>query len=122
MNSKLLLLSATLLGGVLSTTASATTADAHAAVTRGLKLSAPAVAHVVSPAGLSRRFEGANVTLTMTVDADGRAHDIRLVSHRDARLEESLVNAVSQWQFTPAKKNGVPFSAKVVLPLQLVES
>lgn len=121
MNSKILLLSATLLGGVLST-ASATTADAHATVAQGLKFDVPTVAHVVSPTNLSSRYRGTDVTLSFTLDVNGHPHDIRVLSHRDRNLEQNLVPAVAKWQFTPAKENGVPVSTKVILPIKLVES
>ena len=118
---KFLLLSAALLGGVLSTSAFATTADAHARVAKAA-FEAPVVTKVVSPAGLARRFEGATVTVSLTVDANGQPSDIKLVSQGDRALSRSLVSAISQWHFTPAKKNGVPVTTKVMLPVELVES
>jgi len=123
MNSKkLLLLSAALLGGVLSTSAFATTAEAHAQVAHAAAFEAPAVAKLVSPIGLSRRFEGATVTLSLTVDASGRPSDIKVMSQGDGAFTRSVVAAVSQWQFTPAKKNGVAVATKVMIPVELVES
>ncbi len=120
MNSKLLLLAATLLGGVVS--ASATTTDAHASVAHALKFEAPVVTSVTSPTGLPRRYENASVTLSLTVDAEGRPHDIRIVSQDDRKLAENLLPAVAKWQFTPAKKDGVPVPTKVILPILLVDS
>lgn len=120
MNAKLLLLAATLLGGVVS--ASATTTDAHASVARALKFEAPAVASVISPTGLSRRHENASVTLSLTVDAEGRPHNIRIVSQDDRNLAENLLPAIAKWQFTPARKDGVAVETKVILPILLVDS
>lgn len=123
MNLKRLLLSAALLGGVLSTSALATTADAHAVVTNSVRFEAPAIAKLVSPVGLSRRHEGTTVRLAFTIDAAGQPHDIRVVSpSNDPALTRQLVPAVAQWQFTPAKKNGVAVATKVVVPVQLVDS
>ena len=122
MNLKKIILSAALLGGVLSASALATTADAHDAVTKAVAYEAPVVAKVVSPTGLSRRLEGAIVTLSLTVDASGQPSDIKVVSHANRALTGNLVSAVSQWQFTPAKKNGVAVPSKIVLPVELVET
>jgi len=122
MNSKkLLALSAIVLGGVFSSAAFATPASSHANVAKAVAFEAPVVAKMVSPAGLSSRHKGATVTLTMTVDEKGQPSNIR-VQGNDANLKRNLVPAVSQWQFTPAKKNGVPVSSKIVLPIELVEA
>ena len=122
MNLKKIILSAALLGGVLSASAFATTTDAHAAITKAVAYEAPVVSKVVSPTGLSRRLEGATVTLSLTVDANGTPSDIKVVSRADRALTGNLVSAVSQWQFTPAKKNGVAVPSRIVLPVELVET
>ena len=82
---------------------------------------APVVTKMVSPSGLSRRYEGATVTLWLNVDEKGQPSDIR-VQGNDRSLTRSLVSAVSQWQFAPAKKDGVAVPAKIMLPVELVES
>lgn len=120
MNSKkILTLSAILLGGVVSS-AFATTASSHANVAKAVAFEAPVVAKMVSPTGLSRQHEGATVTLTMTIDEKGRPSDIYVFGN-DRKLKNSIVSAVSQWEFTPAKKNGVAVPTKVMLPVELVE-
>ena len=121
MNSKkIIALSAIVLGGVLSSSAFATTASTHASVAKAVAFEAPVVAKMVSPTGLSRRHEGATVTLSMSVDDKGQPSNIR-VRGNDTNLERCLVAAVSQWQFTPAKKNGVAVPSKIVLPVELIE-
>jgi TonB family protein len=120
MNSKkLLALSAIALGGVISS-AFATTASSHANVAKAVAFEAPVVAKVVSPTGLSSSLKGSTVTLTMTIDDKGQPSDIR-VSGNDAKLTRSMVSAVSQWQFAPAKKNGIAVSSRIVLPVELTE-
>jgi len=122
MNSKkLLALSAIVLGGVLSSSAFATTASSHASVAKAVAFDAPVVEKMVAPTGLSSRHKGATVTLSMNVDEKGQPSNIR-VKGNDANLVRTLVPAVSQWQFAPAKKNGVAVPSKIVLPVELVEA
>jgi TonB family protein len=123
MNLKKIILSAALLGGVLSASAFATTADAHSrVVTKAANFQAPAIAKMVAPTGLSRRIEGATVMLSLNIDEHGQPSNIQVMSRDAQSSTNSLVAAVSQWQFTPAKKNGVAVPSKVVLPVELVES
>lgn len=122
MKSKHIVLASALLGGLLSVPAFATTTAAHSQAIAALKFDAPAPAKVVSPTGLPRSHEGATVMLSLTIDAAGQPHNIRIVSRGDQELTRSLVAAVSQWQFTPGRQNGTPVATKVLLPIQLVES
>ena len=121
MNLKKIILSAALLGGVLSASAFATTSDAHARVTNAVAFEAPALTKMVAPTGLSRRHSP-TVTLSLNVDENGQPSNIKVISREDGAVASSLVTAVSQWQFTPAKKNGVAVPSKIVLPVELVES
>ena len=120
MNSKkLLALSAIVFGGVVSS-AFATTASSHADVAKAVAFEAPVVAKIVSPTGLSSNLKGSTVTLSMTIDDKGQPSNIR-VSGNDPKLTRSMVSAVSQWHFAPAKKNGVAVSSRIVLPIELTE-
>lgn len=121
MKSKHIVLATALLGGLLSTTAFATTTAAHAQTTAALKFDAPAPVQVVSPVRLPRSAEGATVTLAMTIDAAGQPHDVRVVGRGHEDISRNLVAAVSQWKFSPARKNGAAVPAKVLLPLELVD-
>lgn len=121
MKTRHIILATALLGGLLSSAALATTTAAHHSATAALKLEAPAPDRVVAPTGLPRSAEGATVTLALTIDAAGRPHDIQVVSRGDKGLTKSLVSAVSQWSFTPARKNGIAVPAKVLLPIRLVD-
>ncbi|MBI2497249.1 MAG: TonB family protein [Opitutae bacterium] len=121
MQSKHIVLATALLG-LLSTTAFAATPAAHRQATASLQLDYPAPAKVVSPTNLPRTFEGATVVVSLTIDESGQPHDVKVVSAKDRLLTKSLVSAVSQWRFTPARKNGTPVATKVLLPLELVES
>ncbi len=116
-----ILLSAVISAGLLSTLSWANVIVSPAASVPA-NFAAPAPASVVSPTGLPNRYVGATVRLTMIIDAAGRPHDIKVVSPRDAALAQKLVAAVSQWQFTPGRKDGAPVSTRIELPLELVES
>ena len=105
--------------GVMSVSASALTTVATPGKAAAPVLEKPALTKAVNPANLPRRHMGETVTLNFTVDAQGRTHDINVMWQGDAMLRRSLVEAVSQWQFTPARKDGQPVSTRVTLPLEL---
>jgi len=107
--------------GLLSTSAFATTVAAHDQTLAAIKFEAPVPVKVVSPADLPRRAEGSTVTLQMTIDAAGQAHDIKVVSRSDDAVSKRVVAAVAQWQFNPGRKNGTPVSTKIELPVELVD-
>ncbi len=121
MKTKSLVIAAALLGGLFSS-ASAFILDAPAAPAPSVKFEAPTPAKVVSPTGLPSSYKGQTVEVAFTISAAGEVSDVRLVRGIDPNLTKRLVTALSQWKFTPARKNGVPVSSKVVLPLQVVES
>ena len=120
MKTKSLVIAAALLGGLLSS-AAALALDTSGATAAG-KFEAPVPISIVNPTNLHPSYKGATVRVMFTVDEAGQAHDIRVVSAKDAAVAKSLAAAISQWKFSPGRKNGVPVSTKVTLPLQLVES
>jgi TonB family protein len=113
------LLVASLLGGSLSTAAFATTTTAHSQTAAAFV--APAPAAVVHPTGLPQSYKDATVTLALTIDETGRPRDIKIMRDENENLAKKLLSAVAQWQFTPARKNGVAVATRVILPLKLVE-
>jgi protein TonB len=82
---------------------------------------APAPTAVVNPTELPRSHIGAIVMLRLNVDAAGQPSNIQVISDRDPALKQRLVEAVSQWQFSPARRNGVAVGATIELPLELQE-
>ncbi|AOS44702.1 Gram-negative bacterial tonB protein [Lacunisphaera limnophila] len=119
---KKILLAATVTAGLL-----APAAVSHAGVivseiaTDSTAFSAPAPTKVVSPTDVPRRYQNAIIRLSLTVDAQGRPHNIAVLSDRDQKLTQCLRSAVSQWEFTPAIKDGRAVAVDVVLPLQVVD-
>lgn len=114
MNPKSLFLAATFAGALLGTTSAATLASPAT-------FTSPVPERIVAPANLPRSHIGAIVTLRLTVDASGRPRNIQVLSDRDEVLARNLVAAVSQWQFTPARRNGIAVGATIELPLELIE-
>lgn len=121
MKTKSVILSAALLGGLLSASSFANVVVALEPAPSVVKFEAPVPVKVVSPTGLVRRYQGATVTLSLTIDAAGLPHDIKLVQNKDRNLAENLLPAIAQWRFTPAMKNGAPVPAKILLPIELVD-
>lgn len=120
MNAQRLLLAALIVSG-LSTAAHASVVVSDV-VTDRAGFTAPAPAMVVAPEALPQRYRNETVQLSLTVDASGRPQNIALARGNDPHLARRLIPAVAQWQFKPALRNGVPVSAKVVLPLHLVDA
>jgi TonB family protein len=118
----IVLATAILAGLVLSTSAFAASPAASSSSASAINFDAPVLSNVVAPIGLPRAFEGVTVTLSLTIDATGQPHNIKVVSRGDQDLAPYLVAAISQWQFTPARKNGVAVATKVLMPIELVDS
>jgi TonB family protein len=118
MKIKSIILSAAILGGLLSVSSFANVIVS--ATPAPEKFEAPVPTKVVSPTGLLPRFAGETITLSLLVDETGQPHNVQLARGSDMNLTQRLLPAVAQWKFTPAKKNGVPVPARIVLPVQLV--
>jgi len=123
MNPKNILLAATLAGGLLSASVlSAAVVIDSPVLAEGASYSAPELVKIVNPAGISRRYQAETIRVSVTVDATGQAHNVSLLSASDPILAKQLLPVVAKWHFAPAKKNGQPVSADIVLPIQLVDT
>lgn len=49
-----------------------------------------------------------SVRLSLTIDEQGRADDIKVIASLDPGLDQKAIEAVSQWVFAPATKDGTP--------------
>ena len=58
------------------------------------------------------KYEG-TVVLWLIVGPDGRPHDIRVTRSLGLGLDEKAIEAVRQWKFEPARKNGQPVSVQI---------
>jgi TonB family protein len=53
------------------------------------------------------------VVLWLIVGQDGRTKDIRISRSLGMGLDQKAVEAVKQWKFEPAKKDGVPVAVQL---------
>jgi protein TonB len=65
---------------------------------------------------------GQSVQVEFVVDTTGNTTGISIKSASDREFAEAVVDAVKQWKFTPAQRNGAPVAMKVVLPVRVVEA
>ena len=75
---------------------------------------------VVAPS-VSAEYTGATVELEFVVDKAGNPSDVSIKSATDKELAASVMDAVKQWKFKPADRNGSPVATKVVLPVKIVD-
>ena len=64
-------------------------------------------------------YENAIIKLNLVVDAQGVPQQVDTLGLIPVETKELVVRAVKKWKFRPATRNGVPVSARVILPLQL---
>jgi len=65
---------------------------------------------------------GQTVQVEFVVDTTGHTKDFTIKSATDRDLAAAVVDAVKQWQFTPAQRNGAPVATKVILPVRVVSA
>lgn len=75
---------------------------------------------VVTPA-ISTEYAGSKVDLEFVVDQTGKPSQLTVKSDTDETLAAAVLDAVKQWKFKPAERNGVPVPTKVALPVKIVD-
>ena len=79
---------------------------------------APVVLYKVDPEfseeARKAKYQG-TVVLSIEVGEDGRAHDFRILHSLGLGLDEKAIEAVSQWRFKPAARNGRPVRAPATI-------
>ena len=107
--------------GVLATVAASAKTDEQAYLELCLKgPGVPVPVAVVSPS-VGPEHAGATVQLEFTVDATGKPTVLSVKSSPDRALSVAVVDAVKQWRFKPAIRDGAPVATKVSLPVKIVE-
>jgi TonB family protein len=88
--------------------------DVFLANTNGL--TPPRLIHNVNPEfsdeARRKKLEGV-VTLSLVVDTEGQPTDVEVVAPLGHGLDEKAVEAVKQWRFQPAMRDGNPVSMKI---------
>jgi protein TonB len=74
---------------------------------------------VVAPA-VSGFDAGEEVQVEFVVEATGNPSGVSVKSATDRELADAVVDAVRQWRFAPALRNGAPVATKVILPIRIV--
>jgi TonB family protein len=92
-------------------------AERNAAAAEG-ELTLPAPLRKVDPkyfpAAIAEGVEG-TVRLAAIILKNGRVASVRLLRHLDDRLDQSAQDALDEWQFEPALRNGQPVDIDVVV-------
>ncbi len=73
------------------------------------------------PAQALRSGVEGSVSVRIEVDANGVPGDVRVVERSGERsrdLDRAVINAVRDWRFEPAMKDGKPVAGAVVLPVE----
>lgn len=68
------------------------------------------------PAAIADRVEG-RVRLAAVIRKDGRVDSVRLLEHLDDRLDQSSQDALDQWRFKQALRNGQPVDVDAVFEI-----
>lgn len=80
----------------------------------------PVPVAVVTPS-VGPGYAGNAVELEFVVNKMGKPTAISVKSTTDHELAVTVVDAVKQWRFVPAKRNGEPVETKVILPVRFVD-
>jgi TonB family protein len=81
----------------------------------------PVPVAVVSPS-VGPEYNGALVQLEFVVDEAGKPVDLAVKSSPDDALASAVLDAVKQWRFKPAERDGVAVETKVLLPVKIVDA
>ena len=69
-----------------------------------------------TPGAKDEKIEG-TVVLQLTIDQDGKARNMVVTRSLDAGLDQSAMDAVAQWTFEPARKNGNPVRCAAIIEI-----
>ena len=94
--------------------------SSHDASAAPADLSQPAATRKVDPAyplQLMRQNVSGTVILYAVIHADGTVGSVRVLRGVDDRLDQFASEAVAQWQFQPATKNGAPVDVEATFQI-----
>ncbi|HEY0865066.1 MAG TPA: energy transducer TonB [Lacunisphaera sp.] len=93
--------------------------SASALTTTAVSFEAPVPVKTIQPIELPPMHQGSEISLSMTIDAAGKPSNVRVANVRNQAAYKRIIATVSQWEFAPARKNGVAVPTKVRLPLEV---
>jgi TonB family protein len=84
------------------------------------EITAPTVTRTVDPAyplSLMRANVSGTVILYAIIHADGTVSGVRVLQRVDPRLDRFAAEAIAQWKFDPATKNGAPVDVEATFQI-----
>lgn len=105
--------------GALVSVASATTLEQTYLDTCRKDPGIPVPISVVAPT-VGSEFSGSSLDVEFVVDQSGKPENLSVKSAADSTLAAAVLDAVKQWKFKPAERDGAPVATKVVLPVRVV--
>lgn len=86
----------------------------------GPGITPPRVVHKVSPhySGSGGVRVAGTVTIALVVTSQGLPKDPQVVKSLDKDVDQSALDAIRQWRFDPAKKDGKPVAVRIALELE----
>jgi TonB family protein len=73
-------------------------------------------AHAIYPPDMVLSAQCGLVKLRFVVDIEGRARNAYVISSTNPGLNQAALDAIAKWRFEPARRNGVPVKAAMVIP------
>jgi protein TonB len=85
----------------------------------GAGIAPPRISHQVDPQHPTRgfRISGA-VLLGLIVRSSGAPDDVHVIRSLEKEVDQAAVDAVKQWRFEPATKDGKPVSVKISVEIR----
>src|SRR5271169_1557996 len=95
------------------------TSDSEKVYEMGPGVSPPRVTKQVNPSYKTARgvkLEGA-ITVVLVVSSQGIPKDVRVAKGLDKDVDQSAVEAVREWRFSPARKDDKPIAVRISLEI-----
>jgi len=87
----------------------------------GQGISPPKLVHQVPPkpdSGTKGFRISGTVLIALIVSSHGLPVDVHVARSVDKELDQSAIDAVKEWRFEPARKNGTPVAVKVTVEIR----
>lgn len=106
---------------LLAVVVSAANADDEPVIDIGPGVTPPRVVHQVNPSykpdDEGFRISG-TVIVGLTVSSKGEPKNVHVVKSLDKTVDQSAVEAVQQWEFEPAQRDGKPVAVRITVEIR----